>query len=43
MDKKGFIMLTSMTAFVDDLQAKGRYTFTLAEAMDADQRSAIAR
>jgi predicted transcriptional regulator of viral defense system len=37
------MMLTSMTAFVDDLQAKGRYTFTLAEAMDAFQRSAIAR
>lgn len=36
-------MFTSMTAFVDDLQAKGRYTFNLAETMDADRRSAIAR
>ena len=35
-------MLTSMTTFVDALQAKGRYTFTLTEAMDADQRSDIA-
>ncbi|MDA8126753.1 MAG: hypothetical protein M0009_16395 [Deltaproteobacteria bacterium] len=35
-------MLTSITAFVDALQAKGRYTFTLTEAIDADQRSAIA-
>jgi hypothetical protein len=39
MDKKGLFLLTSMTAFVDDLQAKARYTFTLAEAMDTDQRS----
>lgn len=35
-------MITSMTAFVDALQAKGRYTFTLTEAMEADERSAVA-
>jgi len=35
-------MLKSMTTFVEDLQAKGRYTFTQAEAMNADQRSGIA-
>lgn len=32
-------MLKSMAAFVEDLQAKGRYTFTRAEAMNADPRS----
>jgi predicted transcriptional regulator of viral defense system len=36
------MMLTSITAFVDALQAKGSYNFTLTEAIDADQRSAIA-
>jgi predicted transcriptional regulator of viral defense system len=36
-------MIKSMTAFVDALQAKGRYTFTQAEAMNADKRSDIAR
>jgi hypothetical protein len=35
-------MLKSMTTFVEDLQAKGRYTFTQTEAMNADQRSVIA-
>lgn len=35
-------MLKSMTAFVDALQSKGRYTFTQAEAMSADKRSDIA-
>jgi len=35
-------MITSMTAFVDTLQAKGRYTFTLTEAMGADERSPVA-
>ena len=35
-------MITSMTAFVDALQANGRYTFTLTEAMEADERSAVA-
>jgi len=36
-------MFTSMTAFVDALQARGRYTFTLTEAIKADERSAVAR
>jgi len=36
-------LFTSMTAFVDALQAKGRYTFTLTEAMETDKRSAVAR
>jgi len=31
-----------LTAFVDDLQAGGRYTFTLAEATDAGKRSRVA-
>ena len=35
-------MLKSMTTFVEDLQAKGRYTFTQTEAMNADERSDIA-
>lgn len=35
-------MLKSMTTFVEDLQARGRYTFTRAEAMNAGQRSNIA-
>lgn len=35
-------MITSMTAFVEALQSRGRYTFTQAEAMTADQRSDIA-
>ena len=34
-------MIASMTAFADALQAKGRYTFTLTEAMGADERSAV--
>jgi predicted transcriptional regulator of viral defense system len=32
-----------MTAFVDALQARGRYTFTLTEAIKTDERSAVAR
>jgi predicted transcriptional regulator of viral defense system len=32
-----------MTAFVDALQARGRYTFTLTEAIKADEHSAVAR
>ncbi|MBU4372075.1 MAG: type IV toxin-antitoxin system AbiEi family antitoxin [Proteobacteria bacterium] len=36
------MLIKSMTAFIEALQAKGRYTFTLIEAMDADQRSDIA-
>ena len=35
-------MLKSMTAFIEALQAKGRYTFTRVEAMNADKRSDIA-
>ncbi|OIP92910.1 MAG: hypothetical protein COS57_10455 [Syntrophobacterales bacterium CG03_land_8_20_14_0_80_58_14] len=35
-------MLKSIISFVEDLQTKGRYTFTQAEAMNADQRSDIA-
>jgi len=35
-------MLKSITSFVEDLQTKGRYTFTQTEAMNADQRSDIA-
>lgn len=35
-------MIKSMTDFVEALQAKGRYTFTQAEAMNADKRSDIA-
>jgi predicted transcriptional regulator of viral defense system len=35
-------MLKSITAFVEALQSKGRYTFTRAEAMNADKRSYIA-
>ena len=31
-----------MTDFVESLQVKGRYTFTQAEAMKADRRSAVA-
>jgi len=36
------MLIKSMTAFVDALQSKGRYTFTQAEAMNADKRSDIA-
>lgn len=35
-------MPKSITSFVEDLQTKGRYTFTQTEAMNADQRSDIA-
>ena len=35
-------MPKSITTFVEDLQTKGRYTFTQTEAMNADQRSDIA-
>jgi predicted transcriptional regulator of viral defense system len=35
-------MLKSMTAFVETLQAGGRYTFTQGEAMSVDKRSVIA-
>jgi len=36
------MLIKSMTAFVEALQSKGRYTFTQAEAMNADKRSDIA-
>lgn len=35
-------MIKSMTAFVEALQSRGRYTFTQAEAVNADKRSDIA-
>ncbi len=35
-------MLKSMTDFVEALQARGRYTFTLVEAMNAEKRTDIA-
>ncbi len=35
-------MHTSMTAFVDALQARGRYTLTLSEAAKANEHSAVA-
>jgi predicted transcriptional regulator of viral defense system len=35
-------MIKSMTAFVEALQSRGRYTFTQAEAMNTDKRSDIA-
>ncbi len=35
-------MIKSMTAFVEALQSRGRYTFTQTEAMTADKRSDIA-
>ena len=35
-------MLKSLPTFVEDLQAKGRYTFTQADAMDTGERSSVA-
>lgn len=35
-------MLRSMTTFIETLQARGRYTFTHAESMNADKRSETA-
>jgi predicted transcriptional regulator of viral defense system len=42
MDKTNITKHRPLTAFVDDLQARGRYTFTRAEAAHVQERSPVA-
>ena len=42
MDKANTSKHRPLTAFVDDIQARGRYTFTRAEAANAQERSPVA-
>ena len=42
MDSMADLKTQSLTAFVEDLQARGRYTFTRADAASGNQRSEVA-
>jgi predicted transcriptional regulator of viral defense system len=42
MDNMADLKTQSLTAFVEDLQARGRYTFTRADAASGNQRSEVA-